>query len=589
MLEWRRTSDPARVVQPVAHRRVTPKASTSAAVYGSELSSRSMPRPRKRARTLSTKAGVAPVSSARAAIDSSRVTLRDLIRSTPSSPVNSCTESEALLQRRFTMSRLATQSAIPTTPTPRPAHGEFVTGRYPPRVSVPPIGSARRTGSRCVRPGLRRVLDDRGAPDPLPLRARGARSRRRGAGASRSSSSRLCAATTPMRATACTGSSWTGWPTTPRGSPARDRLPRVRRACAGRRQGVARGAGAPRLPRRHRRVPGVLPPAHGGGRGGPARRPRRSRGRERAPAASGRGPRLPTAYAFRRHLQRRLPQHLDRASRARSSTGRPAPPDGVPRGRRVALAVGDRARPAADRPRGEVGRCPRGEIAARERLAAFVEQRLGSYAEERNEPERDATSGLSPYLHFGHLSIHELLLAVTAREGWSPGAVASDADGRREGWWGLSASAEAFLDQAVTWRELGYNFDAHRPAAIGSRRADWARRTLAEHASDPRPHRYGLAELEAGTTHDPLWNAAQTQLVAKVAFRTTSACCGGRRSSNGRTGPDEALEAMFELNDRYALDGRDPNSKSGICWTLGGTTARGGPSANLRHRPLHEL
>ena len=280
---------------------------------------------------------------------------------------------------------------------------------------------------------------------------------------------------------------------------------------------------------------------------------------------------FPTAYAFRRHLQRRLPQHLDRlpepdplrntrlprmvfpetvASRWPSATE----PDRLPIDHGVRPVAGVRG----------------GEIAARERLVAFVEQRLGSYAEERNEPERDATSGLSPYLHFGHLSTHEVLLAVTSAEGWSPGAVAKNPDGRREGWWGLSPSAEAFLDQAVTWRELGYNFDAHR--AGGDRfesLPDWARRTLAEHAADPRPHRYDLAELDAGATYDPLWNAAQAQLVREGRIHNYLRMLWGKKIFEWSRGPEEALQVMFQLNDRYALDGRDPNSKSGICWTLG--------------------
>ena len=280
---------------------------------------------------------------------------------------------------------------------------------------------------------------------------------------------------------------------------------------------------------------------------------------------------FPTAYAFRRHLQRRLPHHLDRL---------PEPdPLRDPPPHRTAFPGDVAARwPSAtaidrlpiDHGVGPVPGVRGGEVAARERLTAFVERRLGSYAEARNEPERDATSGLSPYLHFGHLSTHEVLLAVTAREGWSPGSVATNADGRREGWWGLSASAEAFLDQVVTWRELGYNFDARH--ADGDRfesLPDWARRTLAEHAADPRPTRYGLAELAAGATHDPLWNAAQAQLVREGRIHNYLRMLWGKKILEWTGGPDEALEIMFELNDRYALDGRDPNSKSGICWTLG--------------------
>jgi deoxyribodipyrimidine photo-lyase len=199
-----------------------------------------------------------------------------------------------------------------------------------------------------------------------------------------------------------------------------------------------------------------------------------------------------------------------------------------------------------------------------------VTERLGAYSDLRNEPEREATSGLSPYLHFGHLSIHEVLLAIAAREDWSPSAIATKVDGRREGWWGMSPAAEAFLDQAVTWRELGFNFGAFQPR--GDRfetLPEWARRTLMEHAGDPRPHRYDLGAFEAAATHDPLWNAAQVQLVREGRIHNYLRMLWGKKILEWTRGPEEALEIMLELNDRYALDGRDPSSTSGICWILG--------------------
>jgi deoxyribodipyrimidine photo-lyase len=281
----------------------------------------------------------------------------------------------------------------------------------------------------------------------------------------------------------------------------------------------------------------------------------------------------PTAYAFRRHLQRTLAEHL----------AHPPAPDPIdhPDLRRdpsIPAEIAGRWRSASgglgalpiDHRVGPVDGRRGGEVAAERALTSFVDRKLARYADERNEPASDGTSGLSPYLHFGHLSIHHLLAAVASREAWSAADLASTAAGQRTGWWGMSASAEAFLDQAVTWRELGLNFCAHR---TDYDRFDslppWALRTLAQHASDPRPHLYELDELAAARTHDPIWNAAQTQLVREGRIHNYLRMLWGKKILEWTRTPEEAAEAMIALNDRFALDGRDPNSYSGIFWVLG--------------------
>src|SRR5690606_16751926 len=132
------------------------------------------------------------------------------------------------------------------------------------------------------------------------------------------------------------------------------------------------------------------------------------------------------------------------------------------------------------------------------RLKRFVDGRLAAYATERNHPDADATSGLSPYLHWGHVSIHQVLAAIAKRDGWSPEQLPSKGGGAREGWWRTSPEAEAFLDEAVTWRELGFNM-AHK--LTGHDRYEtlpaWARATLERHATDARPVLYSAARLEA--------------------------------------------------------------------------------------------
>jgi len=204
------------------------------------------------------------------------------------------------------------------------------------------------------------------------------------------------------------------------------------------------------------------------------------------------------------------------------------------------------------------------------RLRAFLDERLSGYAETRSHPDDDTASGLSPYLHFGHLSPHAVLAELAVREGWSASDVSSACTGQRTGWWGMSASAEAFLDQLVTWRELGANFcavraDYDRYASL----PEWALRTLAAHASDPRPVRYDLRRLEAADTHDEVWNAGQRQLRRDGTLHNYVRMLWGKKILEWSASPEEALDVMIELNNRFALDGRDANSYSGIFWVLG--------------------
>jgi deoxyribodipyrimidine photo-lyase len=148
--------------------------------------------------------------------------------------------------------------------------------------------------------------------------------------------------------------------------------------------------------------------------------------------------------------------------------------------------------------------------------------------------------------------------------------VAPKATGSRAGWWRMSSPAESFLDELITWRELGYNrcfldpdhedYDTLPP---------WALATLAEHAADERPHLYTLEQLQAAETHDEVWNAAQRQLVREGRMHNYLRMLWGKKILEWSPSPREALEVLVELNNRFALDGRNPNSYSGIFWCLG--------------------
>ncbi|MDH4282798.1 MAG: deoxyribodipyrimidine photolyase, partial [Myxococcales bacterium] len=151
-------------------------------------------------------------------------------------------------------------------------------------------------------------------------------------------------------------------------------------------------------------------------------------------------------------------------------------------------------------------------------------------------------------------------------------------NGAREGWWGMSANAESFLDELVTWRELGFNACAHRADYDQYESLpDWARQTLEEHQNDPRPYLYSLEQLESSETHDPIWNAAQTELRETGRLQNYLRMLWGKKILEWSPSPSDALAAMVELNNKYAVDGRDPNSYSGIFWVLGRYDRAWGP------------
>lgn len=211
-----------------------------------------------------------------------------------------------------------------------------------------------------------------------------------------------------------------------------------------------------------------------------------------------------------------------------------------------------------------------GEQAANRALKNFLEDVLDRYADCRNHPDEAATSGLSSYLHFGHISVHQILQELIRREKWSGSRTFEVGRGQREGWWGMSRNAEAFLDQLITWREVGYNMCAHmllhdRYDSLPS----WAKETLDRHRKDPRPYLYGLDQLEGAETHDSLWNAAQRQLRREGRLHNYLRMLWGKKIFEWSRSPEEALDIMIHLNNKYALDGRNPNSYTGIFWTLG--------------------
>jgi len=220
-----------------------------------------------------------------------------------------------------------------------------------------------------------------------------------------------------------------------------------------------------------------------------------------------------------------------------------------------------------------------GETPATQRLNRFVEKLLPVYGDDRNHPDKRATSGLSPYLHFGHISPHQILSAVFEQESWTPDK-ASAPNGKNTGFWNASVPAEAFLDQLLTWREIGFNMSFRNPKDYDQYETlpDWAIKTLNKHAKDPRPAIYSLEQFQRAQTHDEVWNAAQRELVTTGVMHNYLRMLWGKMILYWTRTPQDALNVLIELNNKYALDGRDPNSYSGIFWTLGRYDRAWGPT-----------
>lgn len=297
---------------------------------------------------------------------------------------------------------------------------------------------------------------------------------------------------------------------------------------------------------------------------------------------------FPTAHAFRRFLQRSLPDHLfDLPAAAPRLPARfPTVADLPVKASRHCLVGMDRV--LQDGPRLVAKHAPHPDIpavklsggsgAGQRVIKRFLEERLDRYEEERNQPESDAASGLSPYLHHGHVSTYQVFTELAQQQEWSPDRLADRASGSREGWWGMDSSAESFLDELVTWREVGFNMCAHRgdydqPDSLPK----WAQATLNEHVVDRRPHEYSLDEFHNSATHDELWNAAQRQLVDEGIIHNYLRMLWGKKILEWTPDWQTALETMIELNNVYAVDGCDPNSYSGIFWVLGRYDRAWGP------------
>lgn len=298
------------------------------------------------------------------------------------------------------------------------------------------------------------------------------------------------------------------------------------------------------------------------------------------------------AFDFRRWLQKNLQQHLAAKPNHQPLAGLKIPAASIPDAITSRWPIASSAMLAAsaellaklpiDHSVAAVEGVRGGSESGRKKLLAFLADGMDRYNEDRNHPDRDGASGLSPWLHFGHVSAHEIFVELASSEKWSTAQIGSQTSGSREGFWGMSPSAEAFLDQFVTWRELGFN--------LTSRREDydhfeslpgWAQTTLSEHETDLRSYLYSFEQLDEAKTHDEIWNAAQRQLRREGKMHNYLRMLWGKKVLEWSPSPQVALQVLIELNNRYALDGRDPNSYSGIFWVFGRYDRAWGPERSI--------
>ena len=261
-------------------------------------------------------------------------------------------------------------------------------------------------------------------------------------------------------------------------------------------------------------------------------------------------------HHFRPHLKRELPQYLTEPKKIRPlyafKPRKPMPGFDLSQDITAGFTKLDRSVKPVDAFTG-------GTRAALKRLREFIRHDLAAYDTERNHPEKPGTSRLSPYLHFGHIG--PLTVAWAVKKAAAEGKASA-------------ATEERFLEQVIAWRELAVLFVRHEASYDNWEcAADWAHKTLVEHAGDPRT-RYSFAQLERAETGDDLWNAAQRQMVTTGWMHNYMRMYWGKKILEWAPDPATAFDWAVILNDRYELDGRDPNGYAGIAWAIVGKLDR---------------
>ncbi|XP_066267317.1 deoxyribodipyrimidine photo-lyase-like [Branchiostoma lanceolatum] len=266
------------------------------------------------------------------------------------------------------------------------------------------------------------------------------------------------------------------------------------------------------------------------------------------------------AYIIRGKIMDKLPTYLTEfppvCKHPHPSTSKPEPVDWV----------STKANLEVDRTVAEVTWATPGSVGGLRQLELFCKERLEVYAADRNKPDHEALSDLSPWYHFGHVSVQRSILTVQQFQ-----------DEHRQ-------SVEKYIDEAVIWREMAENSAYYNPDRYDSLLGapEWAQETLRNHAGDKRQYIYSREQLEQARTHDDLWNAAQIQMVQEGKMHGFLRMYWAKMILEWTPSPEVALEEAIYLNDKYNLDGRDPNGYAGCMWAIGGLHDR-----DFQERPIY--
>ncbi len=274
------------------------------------------------------------------------------------------------------------------------------------------------------------------------------------------------------------------------------------------------------------------------------------------PCRTASGKREYGAYTIRKKIRQYLPSFLDEMPAVHehpypcSLSGEKVDPESLLNRLKIDAAVGEAP-----------GIVP-GENAAMAVLSSFLD-RMDRYGTDRNDPTRDGQSHLSPYLHFGQISAQRVALEVKKYPAQGP-------------------AKEAFLEELIVRRELSDNYCHYTPGYDSfDAFPEWAKKTLDDHRRDRRLFLYSRDGLESAKTHDPLWNAAQLEMVRTGSMHGYMRMYWAKKILEWTPSPEDALSAAIYLNDRYQLDGRDPNGYTGIAWSIGGLHDRAWSERNV--------
>ena len=259
------------------------------------------------------------------------------------------------------------------------------------------------------------------------------------------------------------------------------------------------------------------------------------------------------AYTIRPRLYRALPEYLVPYENPKAHIAWKKPKGFLEDSLAEDMTAGWRD---LDRSVGEAKDWKGGSGAGLKRLKLFCTKILPKYDETRNHPEMDGTSGMSPYLHYGHVGPQTIALAVAEAAKGDPT---------------LTKTKDSYFNELIAWRELAINFvkftTKYDTAEVAE---DWAKKSIAEHAKDERERLYSLKQLEAGETYDELWNAAQVQMVETGWMHNYLRMYWAKKILESTPDIATAVKYAVHLNDKYFLDGRDPNGYAGIAWSMVG-------------------